>query len=447
MRKGLIRALAVARGKWIGPATYRLWPLLLGDSGAWEDLIDDSVAYSKVVPYGAKPSASVLYVGCRSVVENQLVNKLTNLVDGYSEERNGITFSVSGGKIHVEGTATAIAQIAISKENITLLNGHKYYLSSCNNNTNEYSYGVNGVNTNFLTNIFVCNYTNEKNRHIYLRIDSGKTVDYDIEFSKLVDLTKWYGIGNEPSTTTDPKMAEVYAYLEAHPEYNAGSIKSAEVSEIESRSADDAVLDSIEIPQALREQYPLRSAGTAYDSYLFESKKHEKKIGVVDLGTLDWALQEFGTLNRFVSLNAIVPTAKGAPDGQKANAVCDLYSVSNIENVGNVDKTVAVYSYNSKVYVCDTDYSTADDFKSAMSGKYLYYELATPVETDISALLPSNSLTVESGGTVTYKQTDSELAVPSKIKYKVKLDEVENGIDNLYQNLLGGILNDDSEAL
>ena len=97
MRKGLIRALALARGKWIGPATYRLWPLLLGDSGAWEDLIDDSVAYSKVVPYGAKPSASVLYVGGRSVVENQLAPVISVTADVAVERSKNI--AMTAGKV------------------------------------------------------------------------------------------------------------------------------------------------------------------------------------------------------------------------------------------------------------------------------------------------------------------------------------------------------------
>lgn len=55
-------------------------------------------------------------------------------------------------------------------------------------------------------------------------------------------------------------------------------------------------------------------------------------------------------------------------------------------------------------------------------GHYVYgvwTALETPVETDISAYLSDNSITVEAGGTLTFTQEDTELPVPSEVTYKL----------------------------
>lgn len=44
----------------------------------------------------------------------------------------------------------------------------------------------------------------------------------------LVDLTAMFGAGNEPTTTSDPRIEQIKAYAAEHPEYDAGSVKCVE---------------------------------------------------------------------------------------------------------------------------------------------------------------------------------------------------------------------------
>ena len=70
---------------------------------------------------------------------------------------------------------------------------------------------------------------------------------------------------------------------------------------------------------------------------------------------------------------------------------------------------------------------TTTDFKTAMSGIYAYYELATPQEIDISAYLTDDNLIeVEAGGTLTFPNSngdDYRIPVPSSETYMVDLQE------------------------
>lgn len=97
-----------------------------------------------------------------------------------------------------------------------------------------------------------------------------------------------------------------------------------------------------------------------------------KNIGVVDLGTQKWATASYGF---YITLN---DTAVGDLNVVE-NIVCPKYPTdkSSNTNIGGVDKTIAL-DQNHHIQVRDSAYSTAVDFKTAMSGVMLYYELATP---------------------------------------------------------------------
>ena len=64
-----------------------------------------------------------------------------------------------------------------------------------------------------------------------------------------------------------------------------------------------------------------------------------------------------------------------------------------------------------------------------MSGVMLYYELATPIVTDISSLIPDDflrNIEVEAGGSITFKNSNDNyhIPVPNEEEYVVKLSEV-----------------------
>lgn len=87
---------------------------------------------------------------------------------------------------------------------------------------------------------------------------------------------------------------------------------------------------------------------------------------------------------------------------------------------------------NKKYYQCvgnDTSYTDATAFKQAMQGVMLYYELETPIVTDISDLIPDDFLRnveVEAGGSITFRSSNDSyrIPVPNEEEYIVKLSEV-----------------------
>lgn len=129
----------------------------------------------------------------------------------------------------------------------------------------------------------------------------------------------------------------------------------------------------------------MKSAGSVRDE--LTKDKAVKRIGVVDLGTIDWV--QGGTNNRTSWVPVSWQTNVKPTDGNdiKANILCSKYKVDVAGNVEKQihDKTICV-NMTGWVYIYDSAYvsATPQDFKTAMSGVMLYYELAEPIETTIT---------------------------------------------------------------
>lgn len=126
--------------------------------------------------------------------------------------------------------------------------------------------------------------------------------------------------------------------------------------------------------------YGLLSAGSVYDE--ITATKAIKRIGVVDMGSLDWRLNTSG------DFRGAVPNIAKPRSGVLANILTQQYSVVpgadialNYDDAPN--KSIAIYKPTLQAFVKDTSYTTANNFKQAMSGVLLYYELATPIEVDL----------------------------------------------------------------
>lgn len=120
----------------------------------------------------------------------------------------------------------------------------------------------------------------------------------------------------------------------------------------------------------------LKRAGTVYDE--ISKDKAIKRIGVVDLGTFNWALSGYAE-NSFISTNMPVDHANPITNINTKGYVLTESSFVNME-----DKTIRGTESDPRyIVIRDSDYTDATAFKEAMSGKMLYYELAEPVETKI----------------------------------------------------------------
>lgn len=142
-------------------------------------------------------------------------------------------------------------------------------------------------------------------------------------------------------------------------------------------------------------------------------KKYVKSVGVVDMGTLDWVLNN---ANVFQSSTL----------GKIGNyLICSKYEYAGIV-AGNADayskgdKTISIYGIDKRIYVRDDSFTDAATFKASMQGVMLVYVLATPIETDVSDYFGEDNLIgVEGGGTVAMVNEHC-FDAPSAITYQIK---------------------------
>jgi hypothetical protein len=158
--------------------------------------------------------------------------------------------------------------------------------------------------------------------------------------------------------------------------------------------------NTLPIPEAVRnlDGYGWGVNDEVYNYVDWKKKQFVKRVGCVDLGTLDWNYSTGGK-TRFDS-NSLANVIKQVAISDVANIVCSNYEVGSSTQVYNGTAQIAVNS--TYVWIYDTNYTDVASFKAAMSGVMLYYELAKPVITDISDILPDNLIGVEDGGTLTF---------------------------------------------
>lgn len=125
-----------------------------------------------------------------------------------------------------------------------------------------------------------------------------------------------------------------------------------------------------------------------------------RKYGIVDLGTLDWQ-KTSGKNNLFNTRLSLSTAAYGGSNNAVCKAVCAKYvAASSTSTYSNeTDKTVS-FTVTGYCYIEDSAYTDAATFKTAMSGVYLVYELATP--TTESADPYTNPQIVDDWGTEEY---------------------------------------------
>lgn len=131
----------------------------------------------------------------------------------------------------------------------------------------------------------------------------------------------------------------------------------------------------------------MKSAGSVRDEIVWdesiEKYKAIQRIGSVDMGTLNWSKHSnsgiFG-----------VHFYEGSDEIFKANnnIICqDYLLVKNQQGLLNTDKSIInAHLYYRGLNVRDDEAwnsMTAAEFKTSLSGKYLYYKLKTPIETII----------------------------------------------------------------
>ena len=202
------------------------------------------------------------------------------------------------------------------------------------------------------------------------------------------------------------------------------TLLSTPVNAVVNSKADGTVISTAEIPMAVLglDGYGW-SAGIAHNSIERTSNgwQYVQRVGSVDLGAQTWTL--FNT--SLFACKSIINSVKPPKKGILANVICPKYAVIDRGEVYN-NRGLAIaeesYQFAGYIFVKDTDYTKISEFKEAMSGVMLYYELAEPIITDITeemadALAPFK---VEPGGVITFENS-ANLEVPNSVEYLISL--------------------------
>lgn len=175
-----------------------------------------------------------------------------------------------------------------------------------------------------------------------------------------------------------------------------------------------------------------------YNEVDFTRKKFVKRVDRVDLGGLTFTRNEAENAFRssiskrkyangnFKLITSSYPTYT---DNHSTGA-----NMSTGGILHDVDKYLFVNSGSATFYIRDTKYESIAEFVDSVRGVYVYYELATPIETDISDIL--DTFTVEEGGSITFVN-DALLDVPAKVSYGVT--EWSQPIDSTHKYIHNGV--------
>ena len=142
-----------------------------------------------------------------------------------------------------------------------------------------------------------------------------------------------------------------------------------------------------------------------YDGDVYEADGTvTRRYGVVDMGTLDW---KYASAQQVFYVNGFSASSFGITNNY--NYKCKNYvSVKTSTALNETDKSI--YIFNTSFNIHDSAYTDAPTFKSALSGNYLVYELATP--TTESADPYQTPQICDDFGTEQFVLSDSVFAMP-----------------------------------
>lgn len=175
-------------------------------------------------------------------------------------------------------------------------------------------------------------------------------------------------------------------------------------------------------------------AGTVYGGELTVNEDGSGSLVVdraeVDLGSLNYARYDATQTNLpvfYTGVNDLKPMS-----GNQCES--SAYKCKYWSSLGTrTDYTIEVHPTLSYIYIADSRYETAADFKSAVSGVQFVYPLSTPTTyaltaTQVQTLLGTNHVWSDAGQiALTYTGTDEHLVLTTGRKYLTRI----NGTDSM----------------
>ncbi len=393
----------------------------------YREAVDTTEAYEKTVPTDAMKWAMLDKIGGKTLVWNQIAK-----IEG-SKEEHGITWTVTeSGAVLANGTATADSFFYIYHwVNVpTIKAGQKLYVGSCDNPG-----GVGIYKTEFaarhLNNVADDFYIyNSGGKIVELTVDpsvvyyaftvySGVTVNNVKFYPILIDLTTMFGAGNEPSTPEEFRSmfpADYYPYSEP-------TLMNFSNSAVVSSSGQTLNTSAI-----VQKYFPdgMKSAGTVHDEIDWERMVAIQRVRNVDLGTLAWEDDSFTSEASIcqIRVSGVDVVALNAVFGGRG--LCSRYQYAGSKGFRDLMPGEIVFSNAAKrpfLRIRDDTYmGNASGLIASLNGVLFYYELAEPIETQITEAFDP-SIEVESGGTLTLENdqgADFHVPVPNQETFLIK---------------------------
>lgn len=290
-------------------------------------------------PYNLGSVQSVKPTG-RKVVGKNLVK-----VTATTQTNNGVTYVVnSDGIINVSGTATGFSEISVAAVKVTSLLGNVV---------------LSGIS----------HATNMKWSTVKLRDKDNNTLyswDDKADASHVFDLSNYPTVDNILINIKRTANGAVSGYLDIQLEIGTTA------TTYEPYTSTTVALPNEDLRGILkRDGDNLYAVGDTDDG----SGKSSVRFGHSDLGTLTWENHTYNNVLYFKTSSLQATIKPAASQSTKANAVCAKYEISTSGNV--LEKSLAIGD-GGLIYVRDSTYDDVAAFKTAMSGVYLDYELATP---------------------------------------------------------------------
>lgn len=369
---------------------------------------DSDTAYAKTIPTGAKLMSVKSIGGHSEVIDGEIVSAGTeevveqgkNLFDYTDKTYHGANVNkVENGVIYTKGLTTTALNIPTIAEN-------KYTLS--------FKVKSNAANQGGLR----------------WSLQKGKNTSYAHDSSL---------IKSEVGYAANTEYQAVVTFV-ADTDFVSLCTIVGMIYDVQLENGDTATNYSpfyqtaYQIPEAIRNLPGYGwSAGTARNYVDYENKRYVQCVSSVDLGTLSWRVGDSVSFETFqLKGQKLTKNYDIAP-----NILCSKYPAKTQNELWgktNVTGITTNANVDGCVHVNDTSYTDATAFKQAMQGVILYYELANPIVTDISTLIPDDflrNIEVEAGGSITFKNSNGDsycIPVPSEEEYVVKLSEVGGSV-------------------
>ena len=165
-----------------------------------------------------------------------------------------------------------------------------------------------------------------------------------------------------------------------------------------------------------------------------------RRYGIVDLGTLAWVYRNDNVTYFYTDVTSLGIKYEGEFTANKYPMLCSKYNTVTRGNIVNDPKKIGICTDGAtsllqvtQLQVYDPAYTDAATFKTAMSGVYLVYELATP--TTETADPYTELQTLDEGGTEEYVTTG---IVPVGHNTKYLVDQVKklDGLPSDFSTLI-----------